>query len=209
MALFLAGAVRAAPAQERVKRHRIAVVIPAGPVATIDDKGVRGWQAFWDELRRSGEVEGQNLIVERYSAEGRHTGYGDLAREIVSSNPEVIIALTDAVAQAVRAVTGTTPIVWIGGDPMLACLATSLARPAGNVTGVTVYAGTEIFGKRLQLLKDHRDSQSSACFVKLLLDTRGGARRQPSDLGRGRDGFRMVSFTGIADSVFRAEVKAS
>ena len=80
-------------------------------------------------------------------------------------NPEVIITVTDAVAQAVRAVTGSTPIVWIGGDPMLAGLATSLARPAGNVTGVTVFAGTEIFGKRLQLLKEAIPATSKVAWL--------------------------------------------
>jgi putative tryptophan/tyrosine transport system substrate-binding protein len=83
----------------------------------------------------------------------------------VGRNPEVIIAVTDAVAQAVRAVTAPTPIVWIGGDPMLAGLATSLARPAGNVTGVTVNAGIEIFGKRLQLLKEAVPAASKVAWL--------------------------------------------
>jgi hypothetical protein len=109
---------------------------------------------FFGELRRAGDIEGQNLTVERYSGEGRPEGYADLAREVVNRKPEVIVATNDAVAKAARAATGTVPIVWIGGDPIQAGLATSLARPGGNITGVTVYAGTEIWGKRLQILKE-------------------------------------------------------
>jgi putative ABC transport system substrate-binding protein len=163
--LLLAAAVRPGRAQERAEQHRIAIVIPAGPVALIDDPGSRFYQAFWEELRRSGDVEGQNLTVERYSAEGRHAGYGDLARQVVGPNPDVIVAVTDDIARAVRAATGTTPIVWIGGDPILAGFATSLARPAGNITGVTVFAGIEIFGKRLQILKEAVPSASKAAWL--------------------------------------------
>ena len=85
--LLAAGAVRA---QEPTKRHRIAIVISTGPVARINDPGSRYWQAFWEELRRLGDVDGQNLTVERYSGEGRPAGFADLAREVVRRNPEVI-----------------------------------------------------------------------------------------------------------------------
>jgi putative ABC transport system substrate-binding protein len=163
--LLLAPAIRTVRAQEQAKLHRIAIVIPAGPVAVIDDTGVRGWRVFWEELRRLGDIEGQNVSVERYSAEGRHAGYSDLAREVVGRRPEVIVAVTDAIAQAVRAATGTTPIVWIGGDPMLAGLGTSLAHPGGNVTGVTVFAGVEIFGKRLQILKEAVPAASKVAWL--------------------------------------------
>jgi putative tryptophan/tyrosine transport system substrate-binding protein len=94
----------------------------------------------------------------------------------------VIIAVTHAVAQAVRPVTGTTPIVWIGGDPMLAALATSLARPAGNVTGVTVFAGAEIFGKRLQLLKEAVPAASKVAW--LTTRTSAGNDEQLHEAGR-------------------------
>jgi putative ABC transport system substrate-binding protein len=57
-------------AQERTKQHRIAIVISTGPVTRINDPASRNWRAFWEELRRLGDVEGQNLDVERYSGEG-------------------------------------------------------------------------------------------------------------------------------------------
>ena len=66
----------------------------------------------------------------------------------------MIVASGDAIAHAVRAATGTIPIVYVGGDPIQAGFATSLARPGGAITGVTVDAGIEIWGKRLQILKE-------------------------------------------------------
>ena len=90
--LLLAAASRTVRAQEPAKQHRIAIVIPAVPSPSISDTGIRAWQAFFEELRRLGDVEGQNLTVERYSGEGHPEGYADLAREVVSRNPDVIVA---------------------------------------------------------------------------------------------------------------------
>jgi putative ABC transport system substrate-binding protein len=58
-------------AQELAKQHRIAIVIASGPVARLNDPTSHAWRAFWEELRRLGDIEGQNLTVERYSGEGR------------------------------------------------------------------------------------------------------------------------------------------
>jgi len=66
----------------------------------------------------------------------------------------VVVAAGNAFARAARAATDTIPIVWIGGSLIRAGLVTSLARPGGNITGVTSDAGIEISGKRLQLLKE-------------------------------------------------------
>ncbi|MBV8118553.1 MAG: ABC transporter substrate-binding protein [Alphaproteobacteria bacterium] len=165
--LLLVGANRSVRAQEPVKQHRIAVITPTGPVADTSDKGLREWSAFYQELRRWGEIEGQNLTVNRYSGQGRPVAYPDLARRVVSQNPDVIVAVTDAVARAVRAATDSIPIVWIGGEPVRAGLATSLARPGGNITGVTADAGYEVFGKQLQILKEVVPSVSKVAFLTM------------------------------------------
>jgi putative ABC transport system substrate-binding protein len=165
--LLLAAATRSAWAQAPAKQHRIAIVVSAGPVAYIDYSGNRFWRAFFGELRRLGDIEGQNLTVERYSGEGRPESYANLAREVVDRNPDVIVASTDAIAQAVRAANGVVPIVWIGGDPIQAGLAASLARPGGSVTGVTVDAGIEIWGKRLQILKEVIPPASKVAFLAM------------------------------------------
>jgi putative tryptophan/tyrosine transport system substrate-binding protein len=150
--LALAAAVPPVQSQEQPKQHRIAIVMTAGPISRASDTGNPFGQAFWQELLRLGDVEGQNLTVERYSGEGRPESYVDLAREVVGRTPETIIANT-ATAQAVRTATNTIPIVWVGADPIRAGLVASLARPGGNITGVSVDAGIEIWGKRLQILK--------------------------------------------------------
>jgi putative tryptophan/tyrosine transport system substrate-binding protein len=65
--------------------------------------------AFFEELRGLGDIEGQNLIIERYSGEGGSERFPDLAREVASRNPDVIVAQTNPVALAVRAATRTIP----------------------------------------------------------------------------------------------------
>jgi len=164
--LLLAAAAQSVRAQQRAKLHRIAIV-EASSVASIDDPGSRLWQPFWKELRRLGDVEGQNLAVERYSVEGGPRSDIDLAREVVNRNPEVIVAVTDHNARAVHAANGTTPIVWIGGDPIEAEFAASLARPGGKITGVDVYARNEIWGKLLQILKEAVPSASKVAFLAM------------------------------------------
>jgi putative ABC transport system substrate-binding protein len=165
--LLLAATTQSVRAQERAKQHRIAIITPAGPVADISDTGPRAWPAFFEELRRLGDVEGRNLTVERYSGEGRPERYADLAREVVGRNPDVIVAVTKPVALAVRAVTGTIPIVWIGVEPIRHGLAASLAHPGGNLTGVTGQVDAEIWGKRLQILKEAVPSVSKVAFVSI------------------------------------------
>ena len=105
--LLLAAATQQGRAQEPAKQHRIAIVVPAGPIAAISDTGSdsirrRLYEAFFEELRRLGDVEGQNLTIERYSGEGRREAYADLAREAVGENPEAIVAHTNPVAKALR-----------------------------------------------------------------------------------------------------------
>jgi putative tryptophan/tyrosine transport system substrate-binding protein len=158
--LFLAAAPGPAPA----KQHRIAIIIPAGAVVSIS-MTTRFWRAFFEELRRLGDVEGQNLTVERYSGDGRPEGYADLTRKIVDRNPDVIVAITNPVASAARAATGTIPIVWTGIEPIRFGLVASLTRPGGNITGITVDAGSEIWGKRLQIIKETVPSASKVVYL--------------------------------------------
>jgi putative tryptophan/tyrosine transport system substrate-binding protein len=180
--LLLAAAVRTARAQEPAKQHRIAIIIPAGAVAIISQTGSepirrRFYQSFFEELRRLGDVEGQNLTVERYSGEGRPEGYADLAREVIGRNPDVIVAHTNAVALAIRAATGTIPIVWIGVDPIGEGIATSLAHPGGNITGVSFF-DNETYAKRLQILKDTIPSASKVGWLETAKGWEGSATQR-------------------------------
>src|SRR2546430_2944083 len=166
----LGGAAAAWPlavrAQQSATQRRIAIFHPAIPTTLLTETGGgSAWRAFFAELRRLGYVEGENLIIERYSAEGHHERYADLAREIVSRNPELIVTGTNPVVIAFRTATSTIPIVAFMLDPLKAGLVTSLARPGGNLTGITLDAGIEIWGKRLQMLKEAIPSTAKAAFL--------------------------------------------
>jgi putative ABC transport system substrate-binding protein len=179
--LLLASAT-GAWAQQPAKQHRIAIVIPAGAVAIISETSSdplrrRFYQSFFEELRRLGDVEGQNLMIERYSGDGRPEGYADLAREVVGRNPDVIVAQTNPVALAVRAATRTIPIVWIGVEAIGVGLVTNLAHPGGNITGVSSY-DAEIYAKRLQILKEAVPSAARVAYLNMRRAFEG-AYRQP------------------------------
>jgi putative ABC transport system substrate-binding protein len=107
-----------------------------------------------DVLREVGYVEGHNLLVERRYADGKFDRLPGLARELVQTKGDGIVAVGAAVGAAKDA-TKTIPIVMgIVADPVERGYVTSLSRPGGNVTGVTYSAGTEIHQKRLALLKE-------------------------------------------------------
>jgi putative ABC transport system substrate-binding protein len=151
--------------------QRIAVFHPAIPTTLLTETGGgTAWPVFFRELRRLGYVEGKNLIIERYSAEGHHERYADLAREIVTRNPDVIVTGTNPVVIAFKSATSTIPVVAFMIDPLQAGLVTSLARPGGNLTGITLDAGIENFAKRLQILKEAIPSAAKAIFLGM----RGG-----------------------------------
>src|SRR4051794_14307053 len=100
-----------ARAPQPTKRRRKAIFPPAIPTTRLTETGGgSAWRAFFGELRRLGYGEGDNLIIERYSAE-HHERYADLAREIVSSSPDLIVTGTNPVVTIFAAATSTIPIV--------------------------------------------------------------------------------------------------
>jgi len=107
-------------------------------------------------LLERGYIEGQNIVVEYRYAEGNRSRLPDLAAELVTLKVDIIlVAGGERAIQATKNATKTIPIVMmgIGADPVMAGLVESLARPGGNVTGVT-NLGRELGGKRLELLKE-------------------------------------------------------
>jgi putative ABC transport system substrate-binding protein len=162
----LAARTQPSGAQKPAAQRRIAIFHPAIPAALLTETGGgSAWRAFFGELRRLGYIEGENLIIERYSAEGHHERYADLAREIVARNPEVIVTGTNPVVIAFKAATSTIPIAAFMLDPLHAGLVASLSNPGGNLTGITLDAGIDIWGKRLQLLKEAIPSTTRAVFL--------------------------------------------
>jgi putative ABC transport system substrate-binding protein len=160
-----AGWPLAARAQQRVTPHRIAVVHPSRPVAMMSDSGLEIFRTFFKELRRLGYIEGQNLVVMRYSGEGRTEHYAELARDVVRSKPEVIFAVSVRMAQLFKDATSTIPIVAFTTDPIANGLAPSLARPAGNITGVVPDAGEQIWDKLLEFLRQATPSASRVAYL--------------------------------------------
>ena len=134
--------------------HRLAIVHPSNPVAELTETGNRGYVAFFKELRQLGYVEGQNIAVERFSGEGRTEHYAELASKVVGRNPDLILTHTSRLVLNFKAATTTIPIVGLMADPVRFGIVESLARPGGNITGVSTDAGQEIWGKRLDLLRE-------------------------------------------------------
>ena len=132
-----------ASAQQSSKVYRVAWVSASEPFADMNESsGDRGYRAFIEELRRLGYVEGRNLILERYSGEGRTEHYGELADDVARTKPDLIFTVPPIAA---RLKSATIPIVVITSDPVEVGLTTSLAHPSGNITGVVIDAGFEIW----------------------------------------------------------------
>jgi ABC-type uncharacterized transport system substrate-binding protein len=145
----LLAAPRAAEAQQAGKVHRMGIL---GNVPLTDTEGARVWGALMQGLRELGYVEGQNLVVEHLSTEGRPERLPALATQLVRWKPNVIVVPSNSNALAARKATQTIPIVAATLSEGSGAIA-SLARPGGNVTGITLFA-PEIAGKQLELLKE-------------------------------------------------------
>lgn len=166
--LLVVAAAGRAQAQRTAKVYRVARIYSALPVAegikARNTQGTISW-LFFEQLRQLGFVEGQNLVWERYSAEGRTNQYSELARDVVRSNPDLIFADSTALVLAVKAATTTIPILAATLDPVAAGIVPSLARPGGNITGVSINAGPEISGKYVELLKEAVPGVSKVGFL--------------------------------------------
>src|SRR5215471_12061786 len=152
--LFLALGVVLGPlgaqAQPSGKVWRIGMLETTSPtlnVANLD--------AFRQGLRDLGYVEGQNLVITYRSADGRPERFPALATELVRLPVDLILTRgTPAALAAKQATHGTIPVVITGaGDPVGSGLVASLARPGGNVTGLSALT-TELYAKRVELLKE-------------------------------------------------------
>jgi putative ABC transport system substrate-binding protein len=162
-----------ARAQQSSRMKRIAMVSPATKIGDIGVNGSRFYRIVFEELSRLGYVEGQNLVVERYSGEGRTEHYADLARDVVNTHPDLIFSQTTRFALNFKAETTTIPIVATTADPIAGGLVSSLARPGGNITGVSVDAGVDVVGKRLALLLEATSRLSNARFLASQLSWEG------------------------------------
>jgi putative tryptophan/tyrosine transport system substrate-binding protein len=164
---LLGGAAVVSPfdarAQEPAKSYRIAIVHPSRPIAMLSDTGIL--QAFFKELHNLGYIEGQNLVVVRYSGEGRTEHYAELARDVVRSKPQLIFVFSARMVQHFKAATTTIPVVAFTSDPIAFGLASSLARPGGNITGVVVDVGIQVWDKQLEFLREAIPKASRVAYL--------------------------------------------
>jgi putative tryptophan/tyrosine transport system substrate-binding protein len=147
IALLLVGLTKSAWAQRSIKVSRIAIVSPTPLEAS-------SYRAFMEELRRLGYVEGKNLLVEPYWTERGALHDPELAQEVVRRSPDVILAVSNPFVQDFKAATTTIPIVGFTADPVALGIVSSIAHPGGNITGISIDAGIEIWGKRLEILRE-------------------------------------------------------
>ena len=111
--------------------------------------------AFGQGLQDLGYIEGKNIVIEYRWAEGTYDRFPELAAELVRLKVDVIIAPQTLAALAAKNATKTIPVITVTPvDPVGAGLVASLARPGGNVTGLSQFSSTEITGKQLELLKE-------------------------------------------------------
>jgi putative tryptophan/tyrosine transport system substrate-binding protein len=139
-----------ARAQRREKVHRVVYISP-NPVQTVSPLVA----ALLDGLRELGYSQGRNLAFEVRHADGKQERLAEVVRELVASKPDVIVTGINISTHLVRRATQTIPIVMtVGTGVVEEGIAASLARPGGNVTGVTWDVGLEVMPKRFEFLKE-------------------------------------------------------
>jgi len=135
---------------------------PAGKVYRVgfllgatEESVVSLFRALKEGLQELGYIEGRNLVLDRRNGDGKMERLPDLAGELVRAKVEVIVTGTNIHVAAARRVTSTIPIVMVfADDPVRAGFVASLARPGGNVTGLSADASSELWGKYLSMLKE-------------------------------------------------------
>ena len=158
----------AARSQQPAKMYRIAIVHPSAPVADLTEATTHGgfYPSFFKELRRLGYIEGQNLVVERWTAEGRADRYEEIARDVADRKPDVVFVPTGRLALSFKQLTSTLPIVVLAGaDPVRMGIVGNMSRPGANITGVTTEAGAAFLGKYFQILRDLKAALKMVGFL--------------------------------------------
>jgi putative ABC transport system substrate-binding protein len=170
--------------QPAAASRRLAIFSPSEPSALMNERSDnRYYRALFAELRRLGHVEGQNLVIERYGKEQSTSGPAALAAEVARNNPDVVYVVGLG-AMLFKRETDKIAIVALTGDPVAAGLVQSLARPGGNITGVSVDTGPSIHGKRIALLREIFPDISKLTYLTLRITweaVQGPAMRAAAD----------------------------
>jgi putative tryptophan/tyrosine transport system substrate-binding protein len=185
LATTTATAVRAA---EQNKVHHLAVCSQFG----LDALSRRPWTGLFERLPQIGFVEGKNLIVDRYSTEGRPERYPEVAHNIVQAKPDVIALDFDHqfILQVAKETT-TIPIVAAFGDPVAAGIVKNMARPERNITGISLDAGIEMQGKHLEILRQAVPSASRVAYLSNRAEWEGAWGQAAREAGQ-RSGVSII-----------------
>jgi len=157
-----------ARSQQPAKMFRMAIVHPSASVPDLTEETTHGqfYPYFFTELRRLGYIEGQNLVVERWTAEGRPDRYEEIASDVVARKPDVVFVPTGRMALPFKHMTSTLPMVVLtGADPIRMGIVENLSRPGANITGVTTEAGPAFLGKYFQILRDLKPALKKVGFL--------------------------------------------
>ena len=155
---------------------RMAVVHPIVSTEIMNGKSeIPFYRGLFNELQSLGYIEGNNLIVERRSGEGKTERYAEIARELVNLKPDVMVVTSARILAYFREATTTIPIIANTGDPILFGIVSNVSRPEGNITGLSADASIEIHGKYLEILKEIKPDLSKEGFFPL------GFRGSPTD----------------------------
>jgi putative tryptophan/tyrosine transport system substrate-binding protein len=167
VAAQLAGALRA-ETQQPARLFRIGILL--GGSASVNSPRV---EALRQRLRELGYVEGKNIVIEYRYADGKLDRLPDLAAELVQLKVDIIVTAANAAILAAKKASATTPIVFgAAGDPIGSGFVSSLARPGGNITGLSNIA-QDLDGKRLELLKESFPKFARVAFLWGSGGTRG------------------------------------
>jgi putative tryptophan/tyrosine transport system substrate-binding protein len=195
-----------AEAQQPAKIPRIGFLITSSPAAIAPRL-----DAFRQSLRELGYVEGKSIVIERRHAEGKSDHLPALAAELVRLKVDVIVTSGPTATRPAKEATSTIPIVMtFDDDPVGSGFVASLARPGGNVTGLSTLS-PEISGKQLELLKEIVPRLARVAVIGT--STREGTAQSLKELQPAADAFGVkVQYLDIQDpkdieSIFRAASK--
>ena len=159
-----------ARAQQAAKVYRVGLIFSDGPISWLTESPYA--KAFVRALADLGYVEGQNLALERRTAEGKVVERtAEIVEDLVHRKVDAIVVGTTRLAREMKRATTTVPIVMAASvDPVAMGVVPNLVRPGGNITGFSAQAGPEIDAKRLQFLKEAKPNISNVAFLGTRLD---------------------------------------
>ena len=159
-------------------RARVGFILTTSPVGEMLGRHPQhpSVASFLAGMSKLGYVEGENLILDRRSAEGRFDRFGEIIADLLRLKPDAIITVNTPLTLEAKKQTTTVPIVFYmaGSDDLVASgVVQSLARPGGNATGFMAEAGPEVHGKRVQYLRDAIPKSRRIAYVALAEEWNG------------------------------------